>query len=1145
MPDICSLGNTLECRIEINPNGCYFERIGNYHSVQRNTSEKVVLSIFVKEHKIINESIILAVKNVQDKSTYFTGNISRDENEVTIIFHNGGVYCVSCQLHDKRKEFFFHIQNMPKVGNVFLRLEQLCVQTVVPKWLGTMDRWESRLSEEVESKFNAIHLLPFQTTGSSNSPYSIRNHLEISPEFLPASESSSISCYNYMKKTLQGIKDKLLLITDVVWNHTSCDSDWLREHSESGYNLVNSPHLKIAYKLECCLMELSSKIQPFHVTVESLDTLRWLIRQEAVSQGIDIYIRDVHHFMNHHFWSIRESLLDRAIENILSLVYYERIDANGPKKGPITKDCPIVPNYFTVMDRNDDNLIFANNGWVYNNDDASRFVEPSSMAYFLREVNVWSDCVKLRYGECRDDNPWLWDYMAEYSKTLANIFDGFRIDNCHSCQIAPAQYCLKKAKEVNPNLIVIGELFTGSVSKDIEFASKLGIDLLIRENLYSASSNEICSNSYRHSYSMPIGSFQKKNVDTPRSILMDCTHDNLTPTEMNKFIYTIPNMAIACFHNCAIGSTRGYDNLNNKKYEITMKFSYPEEKGILLPLRRYLNNLHSNLLQGYDGFCCEITCEGIVKITRENSNDHSLFILYANCSLSDQERKPLKLDCVQYGYRIESNTLCYLSEGKLIMKEKCTLSFLYPGQIYIIHCAPIFEIPIIDSLELDLVAANHLLYRHSKEEMSTSGRESYLVPDYGKLFYCGIQSIFDVLEEAFCQNNMEHPICKNIRNGDWLIDYICDRTIENNKINSEIIGGLKKIKLLPTVLKPLHLYRFICKMYHSVVDHCLSQMGLSSECKFAQKLAMTSVQLIGILPRFDLTADIHNKQVASMSAGLPHFCVDIWRCWGRDTFISFRGLFLHTKRFEEAKMHIFAFASCLKNGLIPNLLDSGRYPRFNSRDTPWLMLQAIQDYCEFTKDHNILNAMVPLRFGPDCETYSKHEMKDNVQNRSLVSIVHEIICRHWNGIELTEDYPFGDSNMRGEGRKISIFTDKNSGFVYGGNEYNCGTWMDKMGKGSLPVTPRCGANIEIVALIFSSLKWLESLYNSNYIETKYIWIDTNVTVSTWSELIFKNFENNFFDSKRGIYLDTLDSNKELRPNFPLAMSIVNTFFIYF
>ena len=347
---------------------------------------------------------------------------------------------------------------------------------------------------------------------------------------------------------------------------------------------------------------------------------------------------------------------------------------------------------------------------------------------------------------------------------------------------------------------------------------------------------------------------------------------------------------------------------------------------------------------------------------------------------------------------------------------------------------------------------------------------------------------------------------------------------------------------------------------------------------FRKSLAMTFHQLYGIMPSASLNP---TKLHASLAAGLPHFTESYMRCWGRDTFISLRGLMLLTGKFEAAREHLIAFASCVRHGLIPNLLDNGRYPRYNSRDAVWWYLNALKEYClQSNEGWDFLKISIPLRF-PDGVTFIEPTDINSMKNsRTLFDIVQMIMEYHANGIHFRE-WNAGralDELMQDAGFQVNIELDHRlTGFLFGGNRLNCGTWMDKMGSShragnhGWPATPRDGAPVELVGLLKSVLDWLVDGYRRQQYPYDGVLIRTRqetnsvdptpfrLTFEGWSQLVQSHFESHFFyaplpdssspptttttnDSFRPFYRDTVGgsdpaSNHQLRPNFLIAMVI--------
>lgn len=485
--------------------------------------------------------------------------------------------------------------------------------------------------------------------------------------------------------------------------------------------------------------------------------------------------------------------------------------------------------------------------------------------------------------------------------------------------------------------------------------------------------------------------------------------------------------------------------------------------------------------------------------------------------------------------------------------------------------------------ELDQLDLNVIMYRCDGEERDYSNGQDgvYEIPNYGPLVYAGIAGFMGPLVKMINDNDLAHLISDHLREGLWALDYCVNRLYKYESDFPNIrpyIDWLKSrfdaIRKLPAFMVPRYFGLILLNSYIACRSRFfnLTPKHIGKGTFFLQNISLTSLQLVGKVPSTSLTPF---SIEGSMAAGLPHFSHDYMRCWGRDIFISLRGLLLCTGRFEEAKRHILGFAATLKHGLIPNLLDAGRNPRYNARDATWFFLQILQEYVKMVPNGiEIMKEKVKRRFPLNDDYVPYTDDRAFKEETTIAEIYYEILSRHAKGIKFREANagPNLDSQMKDEGFNQNIYVEWDSGLVFGGNKYNCGTWMDKMGESEragnkgIPGTPRNGAAVEIIGLLKSALRYAIELAENGILDKDYVinQFGDTVTFKEWNDKIQDSFEKCFYipldseeDSnynvdpsiihRRGIYKDLYKSSSpyedyQLRPNLFIAMVVAPELF---
>jgi len=475
--------------------------------------------------------------------------------------------------------------------------------------------------------------------------------------------------------------------------------------------------------------------------------------------------------------------------------------------------------------------------------------------------------------------------------------------------------------------------------------------------------------------------------------------------------------------------------------------------------------------------------DSLCVVTRRNPSANQFCYLCVATELSTIELSKLDTDqdC------IESKTLidAELSSGTLTLKAGGVALILGKAE----YLENDFQKQVSSCIRRssnndDVNRLAEFLFSCENEEKFRTGRDMYDLPKFGKLKFSGLHGVVPILKSIQQNDDLGHPLCENVRNGNWLISYL----------TAKFDGNFDKEMNVRSCLKPLQFTKIIATLYNEITRLIHNKLRTTQKPLLFELLALGSTALMGKVDNLDLAPYKEETfENSTFAAGVPHFAEGVWRMWGRDVFISLPGSLLKLNRLKEARALILSFAAKLKNGLIPNLYYGDA--RYNARDASWFWLNSVKEYSKY--EPSILK-----------------EVQD---------VINSIIESHIVGIDFTEDAE--DHNMQEQGFKISAKIDEN-GFVTGGNEFNCGTWMDKMGRGGCPATPRDGAAIELTCLLYSALD---------------IWDDSRAT--ELKKRIRENFRK--FYAKEFYFNDCLgNSNRcENRPNQFIGMAVARELFI--
>ena len=259
----------------------------------------------------------------------------------------------------------------------------------------------------------------------------------------------------------------------------------------------------------------------------------------------------------------KEEVLKPILANLRSFLIHHKLKKDEQITMAYNKTHQqIFPRYFRKLQRgkktttNDYALL---NGWLYENTSASDLLSNNGISYLKREVIIWEDLVKFNFVNL-DKKPLLQDYIRTYLKSMESIFDGFRLDNLHNTHPNIIKFMLKTLSDIarsradSKQVMILGELFIGNRSKEVDFCNGLGVHYLTRELI--------------HHWGKDTPLPYKKDDGEPEIFFLQ-THDNETYPHLNKTNLFLPHLShsIASAGHVHAGSTLFSDELYPEKFE--------------------------------------------------------------------------------------------------------------------------------------------------------------------------------------------------------------------------------------------------------------------------------------------------------------------------------------------------------------------------------------------------------------------------------------------------------------------------------------------------------------------------------------------------------------------------------------------------